>query len=73
MYKQSLVRLSSRRAFSSTLLKPVHFKEGVYSNLPFKVLNRRIPYAFLHFGFFGLGFAVPFIAVYVQLKKHGNI
>ncbi|ODV59010.1 cytochrome c oxidase subunit VIII [Ascoidea rubescens DSM 1968] len=64
--------LAQRRAFTSTALKNgAHFKEGVYSNLPFKVHNRKIPFAVIHFGFFGLGFAIPFIACAWQLHKSG--
>nr|6T0B_h Chain h, Cytochrome c oxidase polypeptide VIII, mitochondrial [Saccharomyces cerevisiae S288C]6T0B_u Chain u, Cytochrome c oxidase polypeptide VIII, mitochondrial [Saccharomyces cerevisiae S288C]6T15_h Chain h, Cytochrome c oxidase polypeptide VIII, mitochondrial [Saccharomyces cerevisiae S288C]6YMX_h Chain h, Cytochrome c oxidase subunit 8, mitochondrial [Saccharomyces cerevisiae S288C]6YMY_h Chain h, Cytochrome c oxidase subunit 8, mitochondrial [Saccharomyces cerevisiae S288C]8DH6_h Chai len=49
----------------------VHFKDGVYENIPFKVKGRKTPYALSHFGFFAIGFAVPFVACYVQLKKSG--
>lgn len=73
MFRQSLVKLSTRRAFSSTSRQAVHFKEGVYSNVPFKVQNRKIPFGIVFFGFMGVGFAVPFIASFVQLKKSGSI
>lgn len=81
MFRQSLVQLSTRRAFSatsrqgfaSTSKQAAHFKEGVYSNLPFKVHNRKIPFGIVFFGFMGVGLAVPFIASFVQLKKSGNI
>ncbi|CAR58007.1 uncharacterized protein GVI51_C02409 [Nakaseomyces glabratus] len=73
MFSQQVMRLSTRRAFSASSIARVHFKEGVYSNLPFKIHNRKIPFALVHFGFFGVGFAVPFIACYVQMKKAGNI
>lgn len=73
MFKQSLIKLSTRRAFSSTSRQAAHFKEGVYSNLPFKVVDRKIPFGIVYFGFFTVGFAVPFIASFVQLKKSGNI
>lgn len=73
MLSQQLVRLSTRRTFASTARTAAHFKEGVYSNIPFKVHNRKIPYGVVHFGFFAVGFAVPFIACFVQLKKSGNI
>lgn len=73
MLTHQLVRLSTRRTFSSTARSAAHFKEGVYSNIPFKVHDRKIPYGVVHFGFFALGFAVPFISCYVQLKKSGNI
>jgi len=64
---------TSRQAFSSTTRQAAHFKEGVYSNIPFKVHNRKIPFGIVFFGFLGVGFAVPFIASFVQLKKSGNI
>ncbi|CAH02074.1 Cox8 [Kluyveromyces lactis] len=71
MFSQ-VTRLATRRAFSATSKQcGAHFKEGVYSNIPVKIHNRKIPYAFIHFGFFALGFAVPFISSYVQLKKFG--
>lgn len=64
----------SRRAFSSTSrVAGAHFKEGVYENIPFKVHNRKVPFAVLHFGFFGLAAAIPFVAVFVQLKRSGSI
>lgn len=73
MLSQQLSRITTRRAFVATARNAVHFKEGVYSNIPFKVHNRKIPYGVVHFGFFAVGFAVPFISCYVQLKKSGNI
>ncbi|CCE61892.1 hypothetical protein TPHA_0B02200 [Tetrapisispora phaffii CBS 4417] len=68
-----LVRLNGRRYFSQSLKSNVHFKDGVYTNLPFKVKDRKTPYALTHFAFFGLGFAVPFLITYAQLKKSGTI
>ncbi|GMM34324.1 cytochrome c oxidase subunit VIII [Saccharomycopsis crataegensis] len=63
----------SKRAFSTTTTRASgHYAEGPYSNLPFKVHNRKIPYAAIHFGFFGLGFALPFVAVGWQLYKSGS-
>ncbi|CAR22902.1 Cytochrome c oxidase polypeptide VIII [Lachancea thermotolerans] len=65
-------RIAARRAFTvSARQSGAHFKEGVYSNIPVKVRNRRIPFAVIHFGYFTLGFLVPFISSYVQLKKSG--
>lgn len=65
---------AARRGFSTTLARQSgHFAEGPYSNLPFKVHNRKIPYAIIHFGFLGFGFALPFIAVYWQLYKSGSL
>ncbi|AET38755.1 cytochrome c oxidase subunit VIII Ecym_3262 [Eremothecium cymbalariae DBVPG len=71
MIFQQTARLAGRRAFSSSVRQQVHFKEGPYSNIPVKIHNRKIPYAIIHFGFFTLGFAIPFISGYVQLKKAG--
>lgn len=71
MFGQQLIRMSTRRAFSQTARSSGHFAEGVYSNLPFKVHNRKIPFGIIHFGFFGVGFAVPFLITYVQFKKNG--
>lgn len=73
MLRQQLVRFSTRRAFSSTIKKQSHFEEGVYSNIPVKVKNRKIPYGWVHFGFFGAGFLFPFAACLVQQKKQGLI
>ena len=75
MFGQQLARLSTRRAFSQTLTKRsgAHFKDGVYTNIPFKVHNRKIPFGVIHFGFFGVGLAVPFLIAFVQMKKSGNI
>ncbi|GAV52540.1 hypothetical protein ZYGR_0AG05310 [Zygosaccharomyces rouxii] len=73
MLRQQLVRFSTRRAFSSTIKKQSHFEEGVYSNIPVKVKNRKIPYGWVHFGFFGAGFLFPFVACLVQQKKQGLI
>ncbi|CCK69044.1 cytochrome c oxidase subunit VIII KNAG_0B06140 [Huiozyma naganishii CBS 8797] len=73
MIAQQIVRTSGRRMFASSARNAAHFKEGVYSNLPFKIHDRKIPYGVVHFGFFAVGFAVPFIACFVQLKKSGNI
>ncbi|CEP23436.1 COX8 [Cyberlindnera jadinii] len=70
MFARQLVQ-TSKRAFSSSSKSAVHFKEGVYENIPFKVHNRKIPYAVIHFGFFGIAAAVPFIASFVQLKRSG--
>ncbi|EDO18720.1 hypothetical protein Kpol_1055p77 [Vanderwaltozyma polyspora DSM 70294] len=73
MFKQ-LVGLSTRRAFSSSVkAQGAHLKDGVYTNIPFKVHNRKIPYAVVHTAFFSVGFLVPFLISWVQLKKSGNI
>ncbi|SCU77776.1 LAMI_0A02300g1_1 [Lachancea mirantina] len=72
MFRQ-LTNLATKRAFSSTIMRQsgAHFKEGLYTNIPVKVKNRKIPFAIIHFGWFTLGFLVPFISSYVQLKKSG--
>ncbi|KAJ8056138.1 hypothetical protein LXG23DRAFT_57668 [Yarrowia lipolytica] len=73
----------AKRNFSTTKVRSVHYPEGPYHNLPFKVHNRKIPYAFLHFGFFReyyiqpapqvsemlAGFLAPFGIVYVHNKR----
>lgn len=74
MFRQQLVKFSTRRAFSATTRQSgAHFKEGVYTNIPVKVHNRKIPFGVIHFGFFTLGFLVPFFSSYVQLKKSGAL
>ncbi|CCC72132.1 hypothetical protein NCAS_0J01530 [Naumovozyma castellii] len=74
MFRQQAIKLSTRRALFSTSSKNmVHFKDGVYNNLPFKVVNRKIPYGVVHFGFFGVGLLVPFIITWAQLKKSGSL
>lgn len=66
---------SSVRQFSASAkqLSGPHFPEGVYNNLPFKVKNRRIPYAVPHLIFWIAGCGIPFFAVYVQQKRAGNL
>ncbi|ODV86638.1 hypothetical protein CANARDRAFT_196010 [[Candida] arabinofermentans NRRL YB-2248] len=72
---QSRARLAQPSRNFSTSLKRLadHYPEGPYSNLPFKVHNRRIPYAVPHFLYFALGFGIPFFACYVQLKRSGSL
>ncbi|CDR38665.1 CYFA0S02e04302g1_1 [Cyberlindnera fabianii] len=71
MFARQVARATARRNFSASAKSAAHFKEGVYENIPFKVHNRRIPFAVLHFSFFGLAFAIPFVACGVQLKRSG--
>ncbi|KAG5363743.1 hypothetical protein CJU89_2926 [Yarrowia sp. B02] len=59
----------AKRNFSTSKVRSVHYPEGPYHNLPFKVHNRKIPYAFLHFGFFAAGFLAPFGIVYIHNKR----
>ncbi|VEU19888.1 DEKNAAC100745 [Brettanomyces naardenensis] len=71
-----LFQQQAKRAFSSSTTKMVaheHFKEGVYSNIPFKVHNRRIPYAVPHITFFALGLGVPVLALVIQFNRSGDI
>ncbi|CAH2352791.1 cytochrome c oxidase subunit 8, mitochondrial [[Candida] railenensis] len=46
--------------------------EGVYSNLPFKVKNRKIPLSVPFWGILGFFFAFPFLASYWHMKKAGS-
>ncbi|VVT53903.1 uncharacterized protein SAPINGB_P003808 [Magnusiomyces paraingens] len=63
--------LVSRRGFSSSAISKVehHWPEGPYTNIPFKVHNRKIPYFFVHWTFFLVGLGSPFAICYYQLKK----
>lgn len=47
-------------------------QEGVYSNIPFKVKNRKIPLAVPFWGILGFFFAFPFLASYWQMVKAGS-
>lgn len=64
-------RTAFTRSFRTLAPAKVHFAEGPYTNLPFKVHNRKIPFGLVFFSFFGLGFAVPLIATVVQLDRGG--
>ncbi|QPG76460.1 hypothetical protein FOA43_003849 [Brettanomyces nanus] len=70
-----LFEKQAKRAFSSSSKQMIHhpFKEGVYSNIPFKVHNRKIPYAIPHITFFALGFIIPVVAVVIQQRRAGII
>ncbi|ODV88450.1 hypothetical protein CANCADRAFT_4590 [Tortispora caseinolytica NRRL Y-17796] len=77
-YKQAMFRAgraSGNRQFSSNAVRRSdHYEEGVYSNIPFKIHNRKyVPYWVLHFGFLGLGFFAPFLVAYYQMKRSGSI
>lgn len=48
-----------------------HYPEGPYSNLPFTVKGRRVPYAVPHVIFWVLGAGIPAFALYVQQKRAG--
>lgn len=60
---------TSTRTFNKIFGSP---QEGVYSNLPFKVKNRKIPFSIMWFGVFGFFFAFPFLTTYRALKKAGS-
>ncbi|XBW37095.1 hypothetical protein QEN19_002675 [Hanseniaspora menglaensis] len=64
-----------RRQFSVQAKKMHQFgaAEKLYSNLPFKVKNRLIPYKFVHYTFFFVGYSIPFAVTYLQLKRSGSI
>lgn len=47
--------LVAKRGFTSTAARRHgHMPEGPYSNLPFKVHDRKIPYWAVHWTFFGM-------------------
>ncbi|CUM67065.1 uncharacterized protein PRCAT00004754001 [Priceomyces carsonii] len=60
---------SSSRACNNIFGTP---KEGPYSNLPFKVKDRVIPFKFAYWGLVGAFFAFPFMSTYWHLKKAGS-
>ncbi|CAD1808883.1 Cytochrome c oxidase subunit VIIc family protein [Candida parapsilosis] len=50
-----------------------HPQEGVYSNLPFKVKNRKfIPFSVWYWGVMGFFFAFPFLTSTWQIYKSGG-
>lgn len=65
-----LFQMQAKRTFSQTARFAQ--KEGLYSNIPFKVHNRKIPYAVVHTAFFSLAFIIPVIALVVQWNRHGD-
>ncbi|KAI3405729.2 COX8 [Candida oxycetoniae] len=49
-------------------------QEGVYSNLPFKVKNRKfIPFAVWYWGVLGFFFAFPFLSTAWSMYKSGAL
>lgn len=60
---------TSARSFNNIFGSP---KTGVYSNIPFKVKNRKIPISFWFWGVTGSLFAFPFVSTYWHLKKSGS-
>lgn len=71
MLARSLQRQTVRQFSASTKQLSGHFPEGPYNNLPFKVKNRRVPYAVPHLIFWILGAGIPFFAVTVQQVRAG--
>lgn len=61
---------SSTRSMNKIFGSP---KEGIYSNLPFKVKGRMIPLSIPYWGVFGFFFAFPFLSTYIHLKKSGSL
>ncbi|ODV76628.1 uncharacterized protein CANTADRAFT_36346, partial [Suhomyces tanzawaensis NRRL Y-17324] len=47
-------------------------KTGPYSNLPFKVKDRKIPFGLFYWSITGLFFAFPFLSTYWHMKKAGS-
>ncbi|CAN3356959.1 cytochrome c oxidase subunit 8, mitochondrial [Diutina catenulata] len=76
MFKTGL-NVASRRGFSSSAVRANNIygtpKSGPYSNLPFKVKDRMIPFPVVFWGVAGFFFAFPFLSSYWQMKKAGNI
>ncbi|KAK9471582.1 cytochrome c oxidase subunit VIIc-domain-containing protein [Dipodascopsis tothii] len=63
-------RQAGVRGFSSSAIaRGAHFEEGVYSNIPFKVKNRKIPFAIPYFTFFLVPFLTPFGMAWWALNK----
>lgn len=48
-------------------------KEGVYSNLPFDVKRKFIPFSVYYWGTLGFFFSFPFLSTLWHLKKSGSI
>lgn len=65
-------RVHQTRQFSSAVVRRSHH-DGPYSNLPFQVHNRRVPFSVLNWGFFIVGMVTPVGIVYYNLKKSGNL
>ncbi|EGW33364.1 uncharacterized protein SPAPADRAFT_60705 [Spathaspora passalidarum NRRL Y-27907] len=62
---------SSARAMNEIYGTPA---EGPYSNIPFKVVGRKvIPFSVFFFGIMGTFFAFPFITTWWHLKKSGSL
>ena len=77
MFKTGL-NVASKRGFSSSAIRANAIygtpKSGPYSNLPFKVKDRKfIPFGLVWWGVPGFFFLFPFMSSYWQLKKSGSL
>lgn len=74
--RNSNARLVSRRNFqsSSRVMDSVFGtpKEGPYSNIPFEVKRKFIPFKVYYWGILGFFFGFPFLSTYLNLKKSGS-
>ncbi|KZW03986.1 hypothetical protein EXIGLDRAFT_758296 [Exidia glandulosa HHB12029] len=50
-----------------------HFENTVYNNMPFRYDTGKGWFAFKLIAYCGTGFAIPFIAAYVTLKRNGKV
>lgn len=77
LFKTGL-NVASKRAFSKTAIRASGAeiygvpKAGPYSNLPFKVKDRVIPFAIPYWGTIIFFFGFPFMSSYWQMKKAGS-
>ncbi|CAI5756472.1 unnamed protein product [Candida verbasci] len=74
---QSIIRLNAHHDEHSIQHQMAniygHPKEGVYSNLPFQVKNRKyIPFSVWYWGVLGFFFAFPALSSFWQMKKAGS-
>ncbi|KAI5951860.1 COX8 [Candida jiufengensis] len=79
IFKQNLNQIrqfqQSSKLLSGDVMTQVYGtpKEGVYSNLPFQVKNRKfIPFAVWYWGVLGFFFAFPFLSTGWQMYKSGS-
>ncbi|KAL6933792.1 hypothetical protein ACO0R3_001570 [Hanseniaspora guilliermondii] len=73
MFLKQLAQQRRQFSIQSKQLHQFGVADKLYSNLPFKVKNRVIPYKIVHYSFFIFGYSLPFIITYIQLKRAGNI
>lgn len=76
MFARSTQRLATRNFQTSarTMGNKIYATpaEGRYTNIPFKVKNRKTPLALTVYGVLGFFFAFPFLTSYYHLKKAGS-